>query len=99
MRLRADLSIRSKRGTAGREPARMRASPCWWLADCDSRSGFCSCQSWRPAALVAGPCSKHYPRGRGVEQLICFIDVTPRLLDLTSPARVLRPANQDVGIV
>lgn len=56
-------------------------------------------QSWRHAALVAGPCSKHYPLGCGVEQLICLIDVTLRLLYLTSPARVVRPANQDVGIV
>jgi hypothetical protein len=51
------------------------------------------------AALVAGPCSMHFPRGCGVEQVICLIDVTVRLLHLTSPARVVRPANQDVGIV
>ena len=49
---------------------------------------------WLPAALVAGPCSKHYSRGHGVEQLTCLIDVTLRLLHLTSPARVVRPANR-----
>ena len=97
--LRADLSTCGKRRLCWPSQPEWRASLCWWLGDRDSRPGFCSCQSWRHAALVAGPCSKHFPRGRGVEQLICLIDVTPRFLNLTGPARVVRPANQDLGIV